>query len=98
MKLLKCVDCQSSTHGGNVKRLTKLVEVRGMGFRTRVRLPSGPFLREVALLPLSKIEYEVLELGCPKSISDMALRSGGPRLGPPTICRRGLPSGPFFVT
>ena len=33
-----------------------------MGFRTRVRLPSGPFEREVAMLPLSQIEYMVLDV------------------------------------
>ena len=42
MKLLNVFGCQSPDAGGNVNRLTKLVEVQGMGLRTRVRLPSGP--------------------------------------------------------
>ena len=42
MKLLNADRCQPLFAGGNVNRLTKLVEVQGMGLRTRVRLPSGP--------------------------------------------------------
>ena len=42
MKLLKSAGCQLSVGGGNVKELTMIVEVQGMGFWTRVRLPSTP--------------------------------------------------------
>ena len=42
MKLLNASGCQSLYAGGNVNRLNKLVEVQGMGLRTRVRFPSGP--------------------------------------------------------
>ena len=42
MKLLKPSGCLFPGGGGNVKKLTTLVEGQGIGFRTRVRLPSGP--------------------------------------------------------
>ena len=42
MKLLKPADCPLSSGGGNVKERTMIVEVHGIGFRTRVRFPPGP--------------------------------------------------------
>ena len=47
MKLLKPLGCPFSDGGGNVKELTTLVEGQGIGFRTGVRLPSSPFLKEI---------------------------------------------------
>ena len=56
MKLLNVTGCQPPFTGGNVNRLTKLVEVQGMGLRTRVRLPSGPLdTVETNPCPISKI-------------------------------------------
>ena len=49
MKLLNVSGCQSPGAGGNEFRLTKLVEVQGMGLRTRVRLPSSPLCHEEGL-------------------------------------------------
>ena len=42
MKLLKPELCLCKSGGGNVKTQATLVEVQGIGFRTRVRLPSSP--------------------------------------------------------
>lgn len=42
MKLPKSGGCQFPPDGGNVKELTMIVEGQGMGFWTRVRLPSTP--------------------------------------------------------
>ena len=43
MKLLKpCKGVDSRVRGGNVKQSTMIVEEQGIGFRTGVRLPSGP--------------------------------------------------------
>ena len=46
MKLLKSAGCQLPVGGGNSKELTMIVEVQGMGFWTRVRLPSAPFEKD----------------------------------------------------
>ena len=42
MKLLKPSECQSPDGGGNVNRLTMIVEEQGIGFWTRVQIPSAP--------------------------------------------------------
>ena len=42
MKLLKLRGCWFPLSGGNVKESTMIVEGQGMGFWTRVRLPSIP--------------------------------------------------------
>ena len=42
MKLLKPELCLCKSGGGNVKTQATLVEVQGIGFRTRVRFPSSP--------------------------------------------------------
>ena len=42
MKLLKPEGCLFPSGGGNEKEPTMIVEGQGIGFRTRVRLPSGP--------------------------------------------------------
>ena len=42
MKLLNPGGCWFSLGGGNVKQATMIVEGQGMGFWTRVRLPSIP--------------------------------------------------------
>lgn len=42
MKLLKSSGCSFPGDGGNAKERTTLVEVQGIGFWTRVRLPSSP--------------------------------------------------------
>ena len=47
MKLLKPLGCPFPSGGGNVKELTTLVEGQGIGFRTRVRLPSSPLLKSL---------------------------------------------------
>lgn len=44
MKLLKLSGCQFPGSGGNVNRLTMIVEEQGIGFWTRVQLPSAPLL------------------------------------------------------
>ena len=43
MKLLNSQGCWFPCEGGNVKKSTMIVEVQGMGFWTRVRLPPNPF-------------------------------------------------------
>lgn len=42
MKLPNLQGCQFSCWGGNLKELTMIVEVHGIGFWTRVRFPPGP--------------------------------------------------------
>ena len=42
MKLLKQPECQFSGCRGNEKELTMIVEEQGIGFWTRVQLPSAP--------------------------------------------------------
>ena len=42
MKLLNVPGCLFPGTGGNVKEQTMIVEEQGIGFRTGVRLPSGP--------------------------------------------------------
>lgn len=42
MKLPKLQGCPFSCSRGNQKELTMIVEVHGIGFWTRVRLPPGP--------------------------------------------------------
>ncbi len=44
MKLLNLSGCQLPGSGGNEKQLTMIVEVHGIGFRTRVRLSSTPWV------------------------------------------------------
>ena len=46
MKLLKPQGCLFPGGRGNVKEQTTLVEGQGIGFWTRVRLPSGPLQRK----------------------------------------------------
>ncbi len=46
MKLLKSKTCSRVFGGGNVKTGTTLVEVQWLGFRTGVRFPSPPLIRE----------------------------------------------------
>ena len=56
MKLLKPSGCLFSDGGGNVKESTTLVEGQGIGFRTRVRLPSSPLNTvETNCRPITKI-------------------------------------------
>lgn len=55
MKLLNADGCQPLSAGGNVNRLTKLVEVQGMGLRTRVRLPSGPLEKSLGNTVFSRL-------------------------------------------
>ena len=64
MKLLKHKSCLWELCGGNVKIQTTLVEGPGIGFWTRVRLPSDPLnLKEYYPLTIGgvrrwvKIEY-----------------------------------------
>ena len=51
MKLLKPEGCLLSSGGGNEKEQTMIVEGQGIGFRTRVRLPSGPLKKALILGP-----------------------------------------------
>ena len=46
MKLLKPPGCLLPGGGGNEVQQTTLVEVHGMAFRTRVRLPSAPLKKD----------------------------------------------------
>ena len=43
MKLLKPPECLFPGGRGNVNEQTMIVEVHGIGFRTRVQLPSTPY-------------------------------------------------------
>ena len=45
MKLPKSKGCLFPFDGGNVKKQTMIVEGQGIGFWTRVRLPSGPRIK-----------------------------------------------------
>lgn len=50
MKLLNLSGRQFSGSGGNEKQLTMIVEGHGMGFRTRVRLSSTPWVEGLEIL------------------------------------------------
>ena len=73
MKLPKPPGCLLPDGRGNLKKQTTLVEGRGIGFRTRVRLPSGPLekKRETEVISLSffraKIKTGVERRGFPRS-------------------------------
>ena len=74
MKLLKPSGCLFSDGGGNVKELTTLVEGQGIGFRTRVRLPSSPLdAVETNCRPTAKIAVfrNVFSVIVPTKIKDV---------------------------
>ena len=57
MKLLKPSGCSFPGGGGNVKKLTTLVEGQGIGFRTRVRLPSSPLMEMLESIDFSAFPF-----------------------------------------
>ncbi len=63
MKLLKLSGCQFPGNGGNVNRLTMIVEEQGISFWTRVQLPSAPLKKSLVFTRLFLFEdFSLLEL------------------------------------
>lgn len=70
MKLLKPESCPPLSGVGNTKRWTMIVEGRGIGFWTRVRLPPTPLEFRVSN------PYEEIKIGAFKNMGCISLNTG----------------------